>query len=444
MSAPTPYTRSYSFSDYQANNPSQPLPGPQVDNELENIEQSLNGTIDAVNDVRRADGALVNGIVTLDSLDPTVKAGVGAGALASAEAAAQSAIAASESAGAAAGSAGAAAGSAGAASSSAGQAVTARTGAQTARDFASQWASAPEGVDVDDGVNTPDKSAYHYAQVALGAAAAGGVLPDGSITTAKIADEAVTTAKIAAASVKEAKLANQAVTEAKLATDVAAKLNGAMQPATYDPQEIGNDTFARSNHTGTQAISTVVGLQATLDALSNPPVVQTYAASSTWTKPAGLAYIIVEAWGGGGGGSSTATRGGDGGTSSFGGYLSATGGQGSTISVDASGGVGSGGDINLRGGDGGGVDANGYKSPGGSSPFGGQPSTEGAGNIPGGGGGAATTASGYGAGGGYARKTILASTVAVTVAVTVGAAGGGETSGYAGARGQVTVTEYYR
>lgn len=41
--------------------------------------------------------------------------------------------------------------------------------------------------------------------------------------------------------------------------------SGDMLEATYDPQGIGGDAFARANHTGTQAIATVSGLQAALD-----------------------------------------------------------------------------------------------------------------------------------------------------------------------------------
>lgn len=211
MAAPTPYERTYSFTDYQASNPSAPLPGIQVDNELENVETSLGEAIDAINDVRRSDGALKNGIVTVDSLSPTVAAGVGSGALASAEAAAASADAASDSAVAAAASATAASGSATSASGYASNALTsrneaetertlaqtARTGAQTARDFSNKWATEAGGVLVDDGVNDPDYSAYHYAQVALGAAT--GALPDNSVSTAKIVNEAVTRAKLATA-----------------------------------------------------------------------------------------------------------------------------------------------------------------------------------------------------------------------------------------------------
>lgn len=41
---------------------------------------------------------------------------------------------------------------------------------------------------------------------------------------------------------------------------------GNMNTSTYDPQNINGDAFLRSNHTGTQAISTVANLQSSLDA----------------------------------------------------------------------------------------------------------------------------------------------------------------------------------
>lgn len=73
MSDPAPYEPSYSFSDYQSNAPSTPLPAPQVDNELLNIAVATDGLVDAVKDVRRSDGALKNGIVTYDSLSASLQ-----------------------------------------------------------------------------------------------------------------------------------------------------------------------------------------------------------------------------------------------------------------------------------------------------------------------------------------------------------------------------------
>jgi hypothetical protein len=67
---PKKYQRSYSFSGYQTNSPKQPLPAPRVDDELENIEQSISGIVDSIKGIRRADGRLQNGVVDVDSLTP--------------------------------------------------------------------------------------------------------------------------------------------------------------------------------------------------------------------------------------------------------------------------------------------------------------------------------------------------------------------------------------
>ena len=77
MADPTPYTRGYSFSDYQTANPTRPLPGVQVDNELENVEQSTAELVSAIKDVRRADGKLKNGVVTRDSLGEGISVPIG-------------------------------------------------------------------------------------------------------------------------------------------------------------------------------------------------------------------------------------------------------------------------------------------------------------------------------------------------------------------------------
>lgn len=68
MADPTKYVPGYSYSGYQASNPTKPLPAPQVDNDLAEISQSISESVDAIKDVRRSDGALKNGIVTADSL----------------------------------------------------------------------------------------------------------------------------------------------------------------------------------------------------------------------------------------------------------------------------------------------------------------------------------------------------------------------------------------
>jgi len=68
LADPAPYEVSFSFAGFQATSPQEPLPGDDLDNELANIATALNTTIDALKDVRREDGALVNDIVTLDSL----------------------------------------------------------------------------------------------------------------------------------------------------------------------------------------------------------------------------------------------------------------------------------------------------------------------------------------------------------------------------------------
>lgn len=68
MADPTPYAPSYSFTNFQTNSPSSPLPAVQVDNELDSIATAVAGLVAAIKDVRRSDGALKNNIVTFDSL----------------------------------------------------------------------------------------------------------------------------------------------------------------------------------------------------------------------------------------------------------------------------------------------------------------------------------------------------------------------------------------
>ena len=195
--------------------------------------------------------------------------------------------------------------------------------------------------------------------------------------------------------------------------------------------------------------------------------IRSYTSGATWTKPAGLAYAVVEVWGGGAGGQSYTTTGGTvGGASSFGAYISAAGGGAPSGSEPRGGrgGTGSGGDVNLSGGDGNdvaAVDGNigAAGGQGGAAPKGGPGGAGGyanvlagqAGKVPGGGGGGAGSqhASGApagGGGGGYSLKRIAASSLGAAETVTVGAGGaggaGGAFAGGAGAGGMVVVYEY--
>ncbi|MEC5291576.1 MULTISPECIES: SGNH/GDSL hydrolase family protein [unclassified Aurantimonas] len=68
MADPTKFIPGYSYSGWQASNPSKPLPANQVDNDFANAALSIGETIEALKDVRRSDGALKNGVVTYDSL----------------------------------------------------------------------------------------------------------------------------------------------------------------------------------------------------------------------------------------------------------------------------------------------------------------------------------------------------------------------------------------
>lgn len=73
MANPTEYNRGYSFTGYQANSPTDPLPGDHVDVELDEVSRALGETIDGLGDIRRSDGKLVNKITSFDSLDDNLR-----------------------------------------------------------------------------------------------------------------------------------------------------------------------------------------------------------------------------------------------------------------------------------------------------------------------------------------------------------------------------------
>lgn len=101
MADPARYVPSYDFSDFEETQPATPKPGMQLDSQFADIMASTTSLRDAIIDVRRSDGALVNGIVTEDSLAPglldSLSSETGAAdAAASAAAAAVSAASAAE------------------------------------------------------------------------------------------------------------------------------------------------------------------------------------------------------------------------------------------------------------------------------------------------------------------------------------------------------------
>jgi hypothetical protein len=73
VSQPNPFNRSFSFSNFQAQNPSLTLPGSQVDLELNNAKSTFDGILTNLTQIQRDDGALKNGSVTFDTLSPSLQ-----------------------------------------------------------------------------------------------------------------------------------------------------------------------------------------------------------------------------------------------------------------------------------------------------------------------------------------------------------------------------------
>jgi len=75
MAQPTPYDRQFSFQDFQAQEPTTPLPGDEVDGELNSVKVTLDQTLVNLAKIQRDDGALKNGVVTQDSLSDSLSIG---------------------------------------------------------------------------------------------------------------------------------------------------------------------------------------------------------------------------------------------------------------------------------------------------------------------------------------------------------------------------------
>jgi hypothetical protein len=58
VSQPAPFNRVFSFTNFQAANPSLPIPGGQVDLELNNAKSTFDGVLTNLKQIQRDDGAL--------------------------------------------------------------------------------------------------------------------------------------------------------------------------------------------------------------------------------------------------------------------------------------------------------------------------------------------------------------------------------------------------
>ena len=206
------------------------------------------------------------------------------------------------------------------------------------------------------------------------------------ITSASIIDTTIIDADIATGNVTTDKIPTLAVTSSKLAANsvdlgssVTTGSAGVIRGGTGLTSVGGNLQTLRSTGSGLQYAD--IGMRS----------MQVFTGSTTWNRPAGVRYIHVQVVGGGGGGGGHGESGGAGGyserilnvdgissvsvniagevggtyysgaggngnASSFGPYLSASGGYGANRNNQHSGGlggVGSGGDLNIYGGGGG-------------------------------------------------------------------------------------------
>lgn len=78
MSQPPSYSRAFSFTNYQSQNPTATLPGSQVDLELNNAKATLDAVLANLKLIQRDDGGIKNATVGLDQLKAEVPVGFNA------------------------------------------------------------------------------------------------------------------------------------------------------------------------------------------------------------------------------------------------------------------------------------------------------------------------------------------------------------------------------
>src|SRR5690554_6188562 len=78
MAQPPPYDRAFNFADYQAVNPTTPLPGLSVDEELARVKLTLDAVLSNLALIQRDDTALANKTVGFDQLKDEIQLGFNA------------------------------------------------------------------------------------------------------------------------------------------------------------------------------------------------------------------------------------------------------------------------------------------------------------------------------------------------------------------------------
>jgi hypothetical protein len=265
MTVPVKYVPGYSYSGYQANNPTRPLPAPQVDNDFANIATSVSSLVDGLAEIRRSDGRLKNGVVTPESLAASLKVGFtmrGTWANGTEYAAGDGVVYDSN-------------------FYSANVAHTAATDTNRPDRDDGSWEflfstddiavagalSMPSNTFTGNGSQTSFTLTFEPKSVNNLLVTVGGVLQ-------KPADYSVTATAIVfltapangfeiivrgfTTTAAAAEPADGSVTEAKLDTGVLAKIDGALQAATYDPNGVEGDVFDLANHSVTLDISGAV------------------------------------------------------------------------------------------------------------------------------------------------------------------------------------------
>lgn len=75
MTQPTPFNRSFSFTNFQAVNPTTPLPGNSLDVELNNVKTTSDQILASLVHLQNDDGSVANGSIGLNQLSPAVVSG---------------------------------------------------------------------------------------------------------------------------------------------------------------------------------------------------------------------------------------------------------------------------------------------------------------------------------------------------------------------------------